>query len=158
MFPDNGKGSASVEQTYQGATVIDPVTGYHKPPTIVCDFVSLYPSIMVAYNLSFETWLMGGLKDVARLKLARDQMHEVDLGNHTVYFLKSLATDPPPASQLGVGRLSTHHYGLLPRLLIGLLEARRAVKRQLSLCPPEQTARRKVLHAKQLAIKRTLPL
>jgi DNA polymerase I len=39
---------------YKGATVIDPVAGFHFK-TLVGDFASLYPSIMKNYNLGYAT-------------------------------------------------------------------------------------------------------
>ncbi len=41
---------------YKGATVIDPVPGVHFNVTVL-DFASLYPSIISAFNLSYETIL-----------------------------------------------------------------------------------------------------
>ncbi|PWI49579.1 hypothetical protein CEE45_00165 [Candidatus Heimdallarchaeota archaeon B3_Heim] len=41
---------------YKGATVIDPVPGLHFDVTVL-DFASLYPSIISAFNLSYETIL-----------------------------------------------------------------------------------------------------
>lgn len=48
---------AGDNEGYQGATVIDPVRGYHKDPVCVLDFESLYPSIMRAYNICISTFL-----------------------------------------------------------------------------------------------------
>ena len=43
---------------YKGATVIDPIPGIHFDVTVL-DFASLYPSIISAFNLSYETVLCG---------------------------------------------------------------------------------------------------
>lgn len=43
------------EGTYQGAFVLDPSIGYYKDPVCVLDFASLYPSLMIGWNLSYET-------------------------------------------------------------------------------------------------------
>ena len=40
---------------YEGATVIEPVRGYHTEPVACLDFASLYPSIMMAHNLCYST-------------------------------------------------------------------------------------------------------
>ena len=40
--------------SYQGATVLEPVRGIHANVAVL-DFASLYPSIMMAYNLCFST-------------------------------------------------------------------------------------------------------
>lgn len=43
------------EGKYKGAFVLDPEIGYHEDPIVTLDFKSLYPSLMIAYNLSYET-------------------------------------------------------------------------------------------------------
>ena len=40
--------------TYQGATVLPPVLGLHIIAVLCADFASLYPSIMIRYNVSHE--------------------------------------------------------------------------------------------------------
>ena len=42
---------------YEGATVIDPTPGFYKSPVATLDFASLYPSIMLAHNLCFSTFV-----------------------------------------------------------------------------------------------------
>ena len=41
--------------TYQGATVLPPMLGFHIVAVICSDFASLYPSIMIADNISHDT-------------------------------------------------------------------------------------------------------
>lgn len=48
----------SKEKAYQGATVIDAKSGMHHGPVATLDFTSLYPSIIIAFNLSYETLIL----------------------------------------------------------------------------------------------------
>merc|ERR1719433_1640760 len=45
------------EEKFEGATVLDPLTGYYAKPIATLDFASLYPSIMMAHNLCYTTLL-----------------------------------------------------------------------------------------------------
>jgi len=49
--------SSKSDDQFQGATVIEPQTGYYKCPIPTLDFASLYPSIMIAHNLCYSTLL-----------------------------------------------------------------------------------------------------
>lgn len=42
---------------YKGATVIKPMPGFYRTPINTLDFASLYPSIMIAHNLCYTTYL-----------------------------------------------------------------------------------------------------
>lgn len=48
-------GSAQNDDKFTGATVLDPITGAYFEPITVCDFASLYPSIVQAHNLCYTT-------------------------------------------------------------------------------------------------------
>ena len=50
-------GGATDGVSYEGATVIDPIRGFHNCPVTTLDFASLYPSIMMAHNLCYSTLL-----------------------------------------------------------------------------------------------------
>lgn len=56
FFPviEGGEGDS---ETYEGATVIEPIRGYYQQPIATLDFASLYPSIMIAHNLCYTTLL-----------------------------------------------------------------------------------------------------
>lgn len=45
------------EGKYQGAFVLDPDIGYYEDPVVVLDFASLYPALMIAWNLCYTTIL-----------------------------------------------------------------------------------------------------
>jgi DNA polymerase delta subunit 1 len=54
------QGGDSDEEGYEGAFVLDPVTGFHQQPIVTLDFASLYPSIMMAHNLCYSTLIPSG--------------------------------------------------------------------------------------------------
>lgn len=62
------KTAGSSEQTYTGATVIEPIKGFYEVPIATLDFASLYPSIMQAHNLCYSTLVSKAT--IERLKLA----------------------------------------------------------------------------------------
>jgi DNA polymerase elongation subunit (family B) len=51
----NIKGQASGQDTFEGATVLEARAGFYEKPIATLDFASLYPSIMMAYNLCYCT-------------------------------------------------------------------------------------------------------
>ncbi|NOY11360.1 MAG: DNA polymerase [Archaeoglobi archaeon] len=51
-----------VEESYEGAFVLEPKRGLHE--NVYClDFASMYPSIMIAYNISPDTYVAGKCED-----------------------------------------------------------------------------------------------
>jgi|TARA_B110000285_G_C14823211_1_gene467490 DNA polymerase delta subunit 1 len=44
-------------EKFEGATVIEPKRGYYTHPIATLDFASLYPSIMMAHNLCYTTYV-----------------------------------------------------------------------------------------------------
>ena len=55
--------STSVEDGYQGATVLEAQTGAYYGPITALDFASLYPSIMCAHNLCYSSLVMDAKYD-----------------------------------------------------------------------------------------------
>jgi DNA polymerase elongation subunit (family B) len=55
------------DDKFKGATCIPPKIGWYTDPITTLDFQSLYPSIMSAYNLSYDTFIQCD-EDRARLK------------------------------------------------------------------------------------------
>ena len=58
---------------YEGATVLDPMTGYYTEPVATLDFASLYPSIMMAHNLCYSTLVAPGDVDA----VGRDNVNQI---------------------------------------------------------------------------------
>jgi DNA polymerase delta subunit 1 len=63
--------AASKEKGYKGATVIEPKKAYYDVPIATLDFMSLYPSIMMAHNLCYSTLL------------TKEQVKELDSEKYT---------------------------------------------------------------------------
>jgi DNA polymerase delta subunit 1 len=101
-------------EDYEGATVIEPISGYYTDPVSVLDFESLYPSIMIYFNLCPSTML---LTDVSH-----DVPHDVPHDAHTIVH------DSGPR----VYKFAKHITGVLPQLLRHLLRSRKEVKKQMA--------------------------
>jgi DNA polymerase delta subunit 1 len=112
---------------YQGATVINPKKAYYDVPIATLDFMSLYPSIMMAHNLCYSTLLR---KDEIH-NYREDEYTTTPCGDH---FVKASVRP-----------------GLLPTILKDLLDARNAVKRRMK--DEKDEFRHAVLNGRQLALK-----
>lgn len=119
--------AADDEVSYEGAVVIDPVRGYYDTPIATLDFMSLYPSIMMAHNLCYSTLVRHA--DVQNLP--GDSYEKTPTGD---YFVKASVRK-----------------GILPRILEELLDARKKAKEDLK--NEKDPAKRAVLDGRQLALK-----
>jgi DNA polymerase elongation subunit (family B) len=118
---------------YEGATVIDPMRGYHRDPVAVLDFESLYPSVMRAYNICFST-LVCILPPSAAAAYPWPEYAVVDIG---------------PLGQAVFRRVEE---GVLPSILTTLLAKRKEVKHAMTSLAPG-TVEYNQANAKQLSLK-----
>ncbi|VDK85190.1 unnamed protein product, partial [Onchocerca ochengi] len=116
------------DDTYEGATVIDPIRGFYNTPIATLDFASLYPSIMIAHNLCYTTLIRG---------------------SNTVHDLSDSDFEVTPSNNRFVK--PTIRRGLLPQVLEDLLNARKQAKNDLK--DEQDPFRRMVLNGRQLALK-----
>jgi len=119
--------SEASNDKFEGATVLDPLTGYYPQPIATLDFASLYPSIMMAHNLCYCTLLKP------------EQVKDLQPEDYTktpsgCYFLKS-----------------SKRRGLLPMILEELLAARKRAKK--AMAEAEDPLTKSVLNGRQLALK-----
>jgi DNA polymerase elongation subunit (family B) len=67
------------KEKYEGATVITPSKGYSVNPLTTQDYRSLYPSVMVAFNLCLSTIIQPGMQeimaDVYKMDVKKDMFH-----------------------------------------------------------------------------------
>eukprot|EP00917_Polyrhabdina_sp_WS-2016_P027821 GHVP01059411.1.p1 GENE.GHVP01059411.1~~GHVP01059411.1.p1 ORF type:complete len:1059 (+),score=189.46 GHVP01059411.1:43-3177(+) len=114
---------------YEGATVLEPQTGFYREPIVTLDFASLYPSIMMAHNLCYCTLIPVG--DPIEQRLKPEEIETTPTGDR---FVKKSVVE-----------------GVLPMIVRDLITARKKAKRQMAETDDEMTKR--VLNGRQLALK-----
>ncbi|CAE8624823.1 unnamed protein product, partial [Polarella glacialis] len=119
--------SQASDDKFEGATVLDPITGYYPQPIATLDFASLYPSIMMAHNLCYCTLIPP--EQVANMK--EEEYTKTPTG---CCFLKN----------------STRR-GLLPMILEEILAARKRAKKEMAAA--DDPLLKSVLNGRQLALK-----
>ncbi|AIB03166.1 DNA polymerase [Bovine gammaherpesvirus 6] len=127
--------SAGNTDGYQGATVINPLSGFYNTPVLVVDFASLYPSIIQAHNLCYSTMIEHDqLSRFPELKKADYETFVISSG--PVHFVKKHKTE-----------------SLLASLLTAWLAKRKAIRKELATC--QDSKLKTILDKQQLAIKVT---
>ena len=124
---------------YEGATVLDPFTGFYDDPISVCDFSSLYPSCMISKNLSHDTFVIKGSK--------YDNLPNV------IY--NSLTYKNPSTGQMEESRFAfaKRKRGIIPQILMNLLSERKKFKKLMN--KEEDPFKKSILDGVQLALKVT---
>ena len=111
--------------TYEGAQVMEPKSGFYTDPVVILDFASLYPSMIIEYNLCPST-------------LWRGEIHRGE----------ELCRRVPGTSHAFV-RASVFQ-GLLPRIVSRLLSQRRLARAEAERSEPP---RRALLNNLQMVLK-----
>lgn len=148
--------------------VMEPQSGLYTDPVLVLDFQSLYPSMMIAYNLCFSTCL-GKLKP--NTQSSEDTTSKLGVVNYpetmtainsTLHMSKKMSgtkdNKPFIAPNGSVFCSKEVRHGILPRMVKEMLQTRLMVKRSMKQhCAGKQSNSSKVLEkvsdARQLAIK-----
>ncbi|KAJ3278160.1 DNA-directed DNA polymerase delta, partial [Rhizoclosmatium sp. JEL0117] len=118
------------DEQYEGATVIEPEKGYYDIPIATLDFTSLYPSIMMAHNLCYSTYIANP-SVITKYGLTEDDY--VQTPNNDIFLKASVQK------------------GLLPIILEDLIGARKKAKADLK--KETDPFKRAVLDGRQLALK-----
>jgi len=127
MVPTIKYGSLPEEQ-YEGATVLEAQKGAYYTPITALDFEALYPSIMMAHNLCYSTYVMDERKYG---NIPGITYETFDIGDKTYKF----AQDVP---------------SLLPAILDELKQFRKKAKRDMAAATGSM---KEVYNGKQLAYK-----
>ncbi|KAF8985309.1 DNA polymerase zeta [Entomortierella lignicola] len=123
--------------------VMEPESGFYEDPVVVLDFQSLYPSVMIAYNICYSTCLGklgGGTKlgvtdyniPEGFLPLVEDHLHVAP--NNVMYVNQDIRR------------------GLLGRMLAEILDTRVMIKKAMREYPSNKSLL-KLLDARQLSLK-----
>ncbi|KAL4556311.1 hypothetical protein LXL04_038958 [Taraxacum kok-saghyz] len=126
--------------------VMEPESGFYSDPVIVLDFQSLYPSMVIAYNLCFCTCLgkvtpskpntLGVTSYTPDPNVLKGLMHEILLTPNGVMYVPSKVRK-----------------GVLPRLLDEILSTRIMVKQAMKKLSPSDKVLHRIYNARQLALK-----
>jgi DNA polymerase delta subunit 1 len=125
---------------FQGATVINPVPGvYEYIPGH--DFASLYPTIMIAYNVCYTTLLKEGLHDHIPDSMCNVLEWEEHIGCEHAQQRKTKIDE----SRKVCGKKFRYrfvkkevHEGIIPRILVNLLGARKKTRVELAKYTDDQ--------------------
>ena len=134
---------------YVGATVIPPVAGFYEDPVSTLDFASLYPSIIINFNLCPSTLYRGSLAELQALQAAHPAI------TYDAHTIKHNLPDPARRGEYREEERTylflTHVPSLLSRLLLHLLNTRKAVKKLLASAT--DPALKAVLKGRELGLK-----
>lgn len=140
LIPDIENRMVSDEK-YQGAIVLEANPGGYFNPVVVNDFASLYPSSIISHNLSPDTLITNKtgqcLYPIQKIKVSETQSYS--------FILPDTAYDSEEALR--------PRRGIIPRVLIGLLAARKATRKIMAT--ETDTFQRFILEGRQLAYKLT---
>lgn len=120
------------EGKYQGAFVLDPDVGFIEHPVCVLDYASLYPSLMIYYNLSYDSYLPPS--DPGAMAWKADNPNKWEEMDGGYCFVKP-----------------TEYFGIIPRLEQELGKQRKAAKKKKA--EATDPLAKAVYDGEQLAVK-----
>ncbi|OEL29890.1 DNA polymerase zeta catalytic subunit [Dichanthelium oligosanthes] len=141
--------------------VMEPESAFYPDPVVVLDFQSLYPSMIIAYNLCYSTCL--GKVFPSKSNVLGVSSYSAD--PHTLVDLKNQMLLTPNGVlyvQPEVMFLISEQYqmffilirkGALPRLLEEILSTRIMVKQAMKKLGPSEQVLHRIFNARQLALK-----
>ncbi|KAM7264807.1 hypothetical protein ACFE04_002490 [Oxalis oulophora] len=126
--------------------VMEPESGFYADPVVVLDFQSLYPSMIIGYNLCFSTCL--GKAVPARANSLGVSSYTPD--QNALRDLTNQLLVTPNGVMYVAAKVRK---GVLPRLLEEILSTRIMVKKALKSLAPSQQVLQRIFNARQLALK-----
>ncbi|KAJ8772040.1 hypothetical protein K2173_027217 [Erythroxylum novogranatense] len=126
--------------------VMEPESGFYADPVVVLDFQSLYPSMIIAYNLCFCTCLA----NISPSKVNALGVSSFSPDPNVVRSLKDKMLITPNGVLYVPAEI---RQGILPRLLEEILSTRVMVKQAMKKLAPAQQILHRIFNARQLALK-----
>ncbi|XP_024028845.1 DNA polymerase zeta catalytic subunit isoform X2 [Morus notabilis] len=126
--------------------VMEPESGFYADPVVVLDFQSLYPSMIIAYNLCYSTCL----GNIAPSKANTLGVSPFSPDPDILRKLKDQILLTPNGVMYVPSKVRK---GILPRLLEEILSTRIMVKQAMKKLSPSQQVLHRILNARQLALK-----
>jgi len=148
------KNDTGVKVGYEGATVLDPITGYYERPLTTLDFNSLYPNIERGYDMSHETFVKDEkyLTDPKCIENYHFRSLEYEIIEDKVatgkFVTRTFATLKTNVDEAG-NQMDV--YGIVGTILTELLEARKMAKKMKKTQPDKA----QIYEGQQKALKVT---
>lgn len=147
----------AAKRSYKGALVLQAQRALSNDPVITLDFRSLYPSIIMAFNMCPST----KRRRAEAVDVARALNMPIAAAARVLAFAGDVASDAIPAHPLMWWKIcefyfakQTHRRGVLPTILRNMLERRMNIKQEMA---QEKDALRKIiLDANQRAVKEAM--
>ena len=114
-------------QKYMGAHVMDPVAGLHKD-VAVFDYASLYPTSIMSFNLSPETFICSD-KELERKGMTMDEVI-TNLKERNIHFVDT-GDDPELFGGRYLFYAQDRKLGIFPQMLKKMYMERKAIKQQM---------------------------
>ena len=136
-----------VSEGFQGAVVLEPKPKFYKDAIATLDFASLYPSVMICMNMSYETI-------VSREKMLSMKWTE---GNQVRTVPDYSFVDGRMKTKINydtnvIFATKETRVGIMPEILASLWEERKRVKKQMKKHHPD-TVQYKIANGRQLGLK-----
>lgn len=135
---------------YEGAVVLPPLPGLYRDCVVTLDFASLYPSVMMAFNMCYTTQRT----DVTAFELARSLKIPMRAALRILELVRVPAAAVPADARVyhrcGAVDFQREPRGILPSMLDTLLKRRKAAKREMAQA---EGLARAIANGKQLALK-----
>jgi DNA polymerase delta subunit 1 len=135
---------------YKGAVVLSPLPGLYRDCVVTLDFASLYPSIMMAFNMCYTTQR----NQVAAWELARSLRVPLAAAqlilDYTDVAVAAIPADAREYHRCGDVAFKREPRGILPTILDTLLKRRKAAKREMA---QSEGLAKAIANGKQLALK-----